>query len=331
MPRSRASTLWRTQNFLRHPRLADRLAALSSIGPADVVYDLGAGSGVLTAALAGTGARVVAIESDPMLAAQLRARFAGRSNVVIRQADIQVYPLPRADHLVFASPPFDITAAIMRKLTSAPVPPREAYLVLQREAADRYTGTPRQTLAALQIAPWFAIDTLYRFRRTDFVPAPAVDIVLVRVRKRGPPLIPIGDARLYRDLVTAMFAAWRPSVGASLADAIGVRPARRLLAAADIDRTSKPSAIHLSAWLALYEQFARLPEPLRDRVAGADLRLRRQQRRVTKRHRTRVPRDGLAVLHGQDVRDGGVGPHALSVADAPACPRCRSASSARYP
>lgn len=293
MARARASTQWRTQNFLRDSRLVEHLVARSGIRPTDVVYDLGAGSGALTAALAGTGARVVAIESDPLLVARLRARFADRSNVVIRQADIQTYPLPRADHVVFANPPFDITAAIMRKVTRAPVPPREAYLVLQREAADRYIGTPRQTLTALQIAPWFEIQVLHRFRRTDFVPAPAVDIVLIRVRKRGPPLVRVGDARRYRDLVSSVFAAWRPSVGASLSDGLGARVARQLLTGAQIAPASKPSAIRLSAWLTLYERFAELPEPLRDRVAGADLRLRSQQRRIAKRHRTRVPRDGL--------------------------------------
>ena len=71
----------------------------------------------------------------------------------MRHADIRTCPLPRADYVVFASPPFDITAAIMRKLTTAPVPPRDAWLVLQREAAERYLGSPDQTLAALRIAP----------------------------------------------------------------------------------------------------------------------------------------------------------------------------------
>lgn len=295
MTRARTSTLWRTQNFLRDPQLAERLVKRSGIGPGDVVYDLGAGSGVLTAALAGRAARVVAVENDPGLADGLRARFQAQTNVVIRQADIRTYPLPRADYVVFASPPFDITAAIMRRLTDAPVPPRDAWLVLQREAAERYAGSPQQTLAALRVAPWFSVEILHRFKRTDFAPRPAVDVAFVRVHKRGPPLVSGRDARLYRDLVAAVFTAWRPSVGRSLSDAIGVRPAARLLAAAGIDPASRPSAIALDRWLTLYEQFSRLPEPLRARIAGADLRVRRRQRRLSKRHRTRAPRDGLSV------------------------------------
>jgi 16S rRNA A1518/A1519 N6-dimethyltransferase RsmA/KsgA/DIM1 with predicted DNA glycosylase/AP lyase activity len=293
MTRARASTLWRTQNVLRDPLLAERLVRRSGIGPRDVVYDLGAGTGVLTAALAARAGRVVAVETDPELAERLRARFQAHTNVVIRRADIRTYPLPHADYVVFASPPFDITAAIIRKLTDWPVPPRDAWLVLQREAAERYGGSPDQTLAALRIAPWFSVEVLRRFRRTDFAPPPAVDVVFVRVHKRGPPLVPGRDARLYRDFVAAIFTAWRPSVGHSLSDAIGARSATRLLAAAGIAPASRPSTISLQGWLSLYERFSQLPEPLRGRVAGAELRLQRRQRRLVKRHRSRAPRDGL--------------------------------------
>src|SRR5258708_29802848 len=187
MARARASTLWRTQNFLRDRRLAEHLVRRSGIGSGDVLYDLGAGTGVLTAALAQRARRVVALEADPALVDQLRIRFKDQSNVVVRQADIRSYPLPRAEHVVFASPPFDITPDLVRKLTTAPVAPRDAYLVLQREAADRYTGSPHQTLAALQIAPWFSIYVRHRFHRTDFAPAPPEDSVLVQIHKPRPP------------------------------------------------------------------------------------------------------------------------------------------------
>lgn len=296
MPRARASTLWRTQNFLRDPRLAEHLVAASGIGPDDIVYDLGAGKGVLTAALATRAGRVIAVEKDAALADHLRLRFSGYSNVAIRQADMLTYRLPRADYVVFASPPFDITAAVMGRLTNAPQPPREACLVLQREAAERYIGSPSQTLAALRIAPWFSVDVIYRFKKTDFVPTPAIDVVFVRVLKRGPPLLRRRDAQPFRDFIAAIFTAWRPSIGPSMHDAVGAHAARRLLAATDVEPTSKPSGIPLNGWLALYEQFSELPEPVRAQVAGAENRLRQQQRRATKRHRTRAPRDGLAVI-----------------------------------
>ncbi len=292
MARTR-STLWRTQNFLRDPELVEHLVRSAGIAPSDVVYDLGAGTGVLTEALARRGARVVAIERDPTLCSWLRRRFADRANVSVRRADILRHPLPRSECIVFANPPFDLTSAIVRKLTAAPVPPREAYLVLQREAADRYRGEPRQTLAALLIAPWFALRIVHRFARSDFVPAPAVDVVMVRLRKRGPPLVAPRHGQLYRDLVTASFVSRRPDIGASLRHILGRSVSGRLLGTARIAPQAFPSEVSAVAWLRLFRQFVELPAAVRGRVAGAEARLRRQQRRLQKVHRTRVPRDGL--------------------------------------
>jgi len=288
--------LWRTQNFIHDARLAARLVASSGIGPHDLAYDLGAGHGILTNALAERVERVVAVEKDPALARYLRARFSGYSNVTIHQADLETYVLPRSNYVVLANPPFDITSSLIQKLTTVPVPPREACLVLQREAAERYLGAPSQTLAALRIAPWFATEVVHEFKRTDFVPAPAVDVVLIRVLKRGPPLIPPRNAGLYRDFIAALFPVWRPSIGPSISAVLGARIARRLLVAAGVDSASKPSMISTGSWLALFERFSQLPEAVRAPIVGAEDRLRRQQRRATKRHRTRVPRDGLPAV-----------------------------------
>ncbi len=86
MARSRGTTLWRTQNFLRDPKLVDRLVRMADVGPKDVVYDLGAGTGVITDTLARRGARVIAIERDRHLYSRLQQRFAERTNVDVRHA-----------------------------------------------------------------------------------------------------------------------------------------------------------------------------------------------------------------------------------------------------
>src|SRR5439155_10292916 len=117
----------------------------------------------------------------------------------------------------------DITAQLIRRLTDAAVPPRNAFLVLQAEAASRFSGQPRMTLAALLIAPSFSIRILHRFARSDFVPQPSVDAVFVRLHKRGPPMLTRAEAQIYRDFVAACFASRHGTLDATVRSLIGAR------------------------------------------------------------------------------------------------------------
>ena len=269
---TKRANLWRTQNFIRDPALIERLVRDSGVRPRDTVYDLGAGTGNLTDALARRARRVIAVEMDPTLAARLRQRFADRPNVTVLERDLFTLTPPRETHVVFANPPFDRTTALVRRVTETDASPRLAMLVLQREAAERFIGAPHSTLRSALLAPWFSLAVVHAFAREDFVPRPSVDAVLVAVRKRDPPLVSTREAQLYRDLVTACFVS-----GISILD-----PRQRA-----VDLTSPD-------WIALFRQFRGLPHNVRRVVFGAEARLAHAQRGIRKRHRTRAPRDALS-------------------------------------
>ena len=120
-------------------------------------------------------------------------------------ADFLDFPLPSTPYKVFASIPYNATAAIVGKLTSGIDPPKDAYLVVQREAAQRFIGWPNGTLVAAQLHPWFHVSIEHAFRRTDFRPVPAVESVLLRLRLRAKPLVPPSQRDRYLDLVVAIF------------------------------------------------------------------------------------------------------------------------------
>jgi 23S rRNA (adenine-N6)-dimethyltransferase len=214
---------------------------------------------------------------------------------VVACDDFLRVPLPSRSYKVFSNPPFDITTAIVSRLMNAPNAPDDAFLAVQREAADRYMGRPFETLYALLLKPWSTPSVVHQFRREDFVPTPNVDVVMLRLRKRGPPLVAASQRSLYRDFVVACFTAWRPSVAAALDRALGARAARELLRQADVEGEGKPSELPFARWLGLFSAFARMPDEATRRVVGAEQRLRAQQKRLRKIHRTRVPRDGLSA------------------------------------
>ena len=171
------------QNFLRSPKLVRRLVAMSRIGPSDTVYEIGPGNGIITAALATVARQVIGIEKDPELVRRLRERFRLVANVEIVEKDFLAYSFVTSEYKVFANIPYNSTAQIVRKLLCERSKLSEGYLILQKEAAQKFSGSPRETLFSILVKPFFEFRILSQLRRTDFCPVPHVDSVFLSIKR----------------------------------------------------------------------------------------------------------------------------------------------------
>src|SRR5512147_2137675 len=76
------------QNFLLDRSAAERIVSALGDISRSTVLEIGPGKGVLTSLLAGRAGRLVAIELDRVLAAQLRMKFGERPLVEIIKGDV---------------------------------------------------------------------------------------------------------------------------------------------------------------------------------------------------------------------------------------------------
>ena len=265
-----------SQNFLRNSQLVDRLLDRSGIGADDLVIEIGPGRGVITDRLAARCRQVLAVEQDPVLVEGLRVQFAHAANVALFADDFRRFPLPRTPYKVFANIPFNITAAIVGKLTSGASPPIDTYLAVQREAAARFMGTPQETLVAVLLKPWFEPTVVHRFRPTDFFPRPGVEVVLLRLRQREVPLVSPSDAALFGDFTAYVFTAWQPTVREALARILPKRLVADIERAAGVSLDRPPSATPFASWLSLGVAFRMVAGERVATVKGARDALQRQ-------------------------------------------------------
>jgi 23S rRNA (adenine-N6)-dimethyltransferase len=118
---------------------ARRLVADAHLRRGDLVVDIGAGHGALTAPLLAAGARVIAVELHEERVRTLRRRFADEHVTVVR-ADAADLRLPRRPFHVVANPPFAVEVALVRRLLAPGSRLVSARLVLPRHAATRWAG-----------------------------------------------------------------------------------------------------------------------------------------------------------------------------------------------
>ena len=180
-----------SQNFLTSGATIRRLIRRSDLCGDDLVVEIGAGKGHITRQLAEVCGHVVSYEIDPLLYDRLQGTLPG--NVSLRRGDFLTARLPGKPYKVFANIPFSITTAILRKLTMDGNPPEAAWLIVEKGAAMRFCGRGRDTVMSLALKPWFDVRIAASLRREDFHPAPSVDCVLLELRRRNLPDIPVSQ------------------------------------------------------------------------------------------------------------------------------------------
>lgn len=175
-----------SQHFLTSHKLALFLIGHSNIRKRDTVIDIGAGSGVLTSALAKRCKQVIAIEPDHETAERLRKNLKNFDNVQIIEQDFLEYPLPSGDYKVFANPPFHLSSKILHKLDEAENPPKAIYLILQKQFALKLLNNDRHYTSKLgyQLYEHYAPRIRLPLRPNYFTPPPAVPTVLLELKRR---------------------------------------------------------------------------------------------------------------------------------------------------
>jgi 16S rRNA A1518/A1519 N6-dimethyltransferase RsmA/KsgA/DIM1 with predicted DNA glycosylase/AP lyase activity len=220
----------RSQHFLRTASLAAGLVRDAGIGGDDLVLDLGAGSGRLTAALAPVARRVLAIELDPAWARRLAGRW---PNVHVVEGDALELELPREPFRVVANIPFDRTTDVLRRLLDDPaVALMRADLVVEWAVGVKRALPWPTTVNDVRWNAWYRFSLARRLPRSAFDPQPAVDAGVLVVERRAVPLVPPEDA--------ARFAAFV------------ARGFRHGLHAVGVRRHAEPRTLDAHEWAALY-------------------------------------------------------------------------------
>ncbi len=244
-----------SQNFFRNDRVVESFLTQLELDASDVVIEIGPGEGVITKQLASRCAHIIAIEKDAILCEKLRKNFSNVNNISIVCADFLRYDVRMRNYKIVANIPFSITSAIVNKIIYSDNPPVKAYLVMQKEAAQKYAGVPRESQYSILAKPWFEFSIKKQFKRTDFTPVPGVDAVLLSVDRRINALVDKEDELLYRSFIKYGFGSWKKNLKTAFRDVFSNIQFRTLAKNLAFSIDATPTELTLEQWLGLFNFF----------------------------------------------------------------------------
>lgn len=180
------------QNFLVDDQARHNIAAALGEVSAQTVVEIGPGHGAITELLALRARRLIALEIDRALAAELRFRFRDQSHVTIVEADVLTIDLAQFAEAgetfdVVGNLPYYITSDILLHLFAAARQSRvaRAVLMMQREVAERVTAAPGVRdygLLSATTQMHGSADLLFTLPPAAFSPPPDVFSSVIRMQ-----------------------------------------------------------------------------------------------------------------------------------------------------
>jgi 16S rRNA (adenine1518-N6/adenine1519-N6)-dimethyltransferase len=237
------------QHFLADANVARAIARDAEAGPGTRFLEIGAGLGSLTVALAGTGAEVLALETDPRLVVSLDALVGGLPSVRVVRADATRANWPAllgdGSWRMASNLPYHVAVPVLLDLLEH-APDVDPFVVtVQREV---FGGI------SLKVAYRARVKVLRRLGPSVFWPEPKVASVVLRLDRRPPPVsVP---APVLFGLVDEGFSQRRKTMASALVRLGRSRTdARAVLSRAGLKSDVRAEALGL-------EDFARLADAM---------------------------------------------------------------------
>ena len=181
------------QNFLKNKKILELMADAAELTKEDVVLEIGPGTGTLTKVLANKAKKVIAVEKDPELVAQILKRKIW-NNVEIIHGDIlkkdtlekiraSCPMLHDTSFKIVANIPYYITSRFLRLfLSQIKFKPTMMVLMVQYEVAKRITTKPpHMNLLALSVQAFGKVEFIKKIPKKFFSPQPEVDSAIIKI------------------------------------------------------------------------------------------------------------------------------------------------------
>jgi 16S rRNA (adenine1518-N6/adenine1519-N6)-dimethyltransferase len=259
-------TKQRGQNFVTDANTVRRIVAAAQVAEDDIVLEVGPGLGSLTLGLLQAATRVIAIEIDDLLAAQLpqtvAARLPDRVNAltVINADALRVDAVPEPPTTVVANLPYNVAVPVLLHLLATFDSLSRALVMVQAEVADRLAAKPGSKIygvPSVKVAWYAAANKVGTVSPTVFWPVPNVESGLVAIDRRPQPETTATRDQVFA-VIDAAFGQRRKMLRSALAGLAGSSAAANAaVVAAGLDPKARGETLDVTDFARVAEQIFR--------------------------------------------------------------------------
>ncbi|MBL7157355.1 MAG: ribosomal RNA small subunit methyltransferase A [Candidatus Omnitrophica bacterium] len=251
------------QNFLIDKNVKEKILKNIELDSEDIVIEIGAGFAEITLDLAGQAKKVFAFEKDKKIVTILKNAFTLPSNITLLQEDFLDADIEKiARHgkiVVYGNIPYFVTSPIIEKLIKNISLIKCAYLLMQREVADRILAAPGSRKIgrlSLYVQYYTEPKRVFKVGKDAFYPAPKVESTLLRLDPLPNRRVRVRDENVLFDIIKKAYNQRRKTILNSLSGkGVGKEKVLSGLKSAKIDPFSRAEDLSL-------QDFARLANTL---------------------------------------------------------------------
>lgn len=263
-----------SQNFLVDPNLRRKLVDELDPAAGEAILEVGPGHGELTELLLERVDRLVVIEKDDDLAAELEARWGGSARLRVvpgdaLEVDLTTHLPVGAAYSIISNIPYAITSPLVFRFLDLDPPPRRIVATVQREVADRIVAAPgSRAYGALSVGVQVRAKVRIAFKvgRRAFRPVPSVDSAAIIMDRRADALSAAAFMDVRR-LTRVAFGQRRKQLQKILRSApeLGLSPEAvdAVLDQTELDGRMRPEQLSPGQFVSLAERVAERAEPQR--------------------------------------------------------------------
>jgi 16S rRNA (adenine1518-N6/adenine1519-N6)-dimethyltransferase len=209
------------QHFLRNTSLLQKIVSYAALKKEDVVVEIGAGRGDLTAFIAQQVKILIALELDPNLIFMLKKRFNKNNNVIVVCEDALTFDYKQiSEHYnsalkIIGNIPYYLSTVLIKKLLKMKTTVILILFMLQKEVAERIISVPgSKSYGPLSIISQIYANTskLMDIEKSYFSPSPKVDSSLIKFELYQKPKISISDEEYFDRALHFLFAQRRKTI-----------------------------------------------------------------------------------------------------------------------